>query len=248
VNPLHKIKSADKFKPIIVLLRHAKTILYISAMFFFIAAAAGSLLFLNNFFRIKKLVIITPKKEVRGLSDLSEENFISLNEEILKQKLLKVNPLIREISVDKNFPDSLTIITEWRKPAARIFYKDKMLMLDAEGKPAESETGVDLPEITGRSLLLRPDEGDWRIVKAINYITSLAKSEIRVKNISISDDDSLFILQLEDGENVKIPFQGELQVVAASLQVIISRFRIEGKFISAVDFRYDKPLVILKNE
>lgn len=208
----------------------------------------SGILFLSYFFRIKKVIVISSSAEIRGLNQLFSQNYLSLNEEITAQKLLTVNPLIKNIKISKTFPQTLTLNVFWRKPQAKILLDDKIILIDEEGK-ASAGYPDGLTEITGTKITL-PASGstDWRILKSVNYITVLSKSGIRVNNIYIFDEESIFILDLADGEEVKIPFQTDPDKVSASLQVIISRFRIEGKFISSIDFRFDKPLVVLKNE
>ena len=208
----------------------------------------SGILFLSDFFRIKKVIVISNSTEIRGLSQLFSENYLSLNEEVTAQKLLAVNPLIKNIKIGKTFPQTLTLNVFWRKPQAKILLDDKIILLDEEGKVSAGDPDG-LTEIAGTKIIL-PSSGttDWRILKSVNYIILLSKSGIRVNNIYIFDEDSIFILKLADGVEVKIPFQTDPYQVSASLQVIISRFRIEGKFISSIDFRFDKPLVVLKNE
>ena len=208
----------------------------------------SGILFLSDFFRIKKVIVISNSTEIRGLSQLFSENYLSLNEEVTAQKLLAVNPLIKNIKIGKTFPQTLTLNVFWRKPQAKILLDDKIILLDEEGKVSAGDPDG-LTEIAGTKITL-PSSGttDWRILKSVNYIILLSKSGIRVNNIYIFDEESIFILELADGEEVKIPFQTDPDQVSASLQVIISRFRIEGKFISSIDFRFDKPLVVLKNE
>ena len=57
----------------------------------------SGILFLSDFFRIKKVIVISNYTEIRGLSQLFSENYLSLNEEVTAQKLLTVNPLIKNI-------------------------------------------------------------------------------------------------------------------------------------------------------
>jgi len=61
----------------------------------------SGILFLSDFFRIKKVIVISNYTEIRGLSQLFSENYLSLNEEVTAQKLLTVNPLLKNIKISK---------------------------------------------------------------------------------------------------------------------------------------------------
>ena len=69
----------------------------------------------------------------------------------------------------------------------------------------------------------------------------------------MSEDKEIVIVNesptlVDDSVEVFMPVTADPSYLSASLQTIISRFRIEGNFIAKVDFRFDKPVVILKNE
>ena len=140
--------------------------------------------------------MISNSKEIRGLNQLFSENYLSLNEEVTAQKLLPVNPLIKNIKISKTFPQTLPLDVHWRKPQAKILLDDKIILLDEEGKSSAGDPDG-LTEITGSKISL-PLSGntDWRILKSVNYITVLSKSGIRVNNIYIFYFDSIFIFKL----------------------------------------------------
>ncbi len=92
-----------------------------------------------------------------------------------------------------------------------------------------------------------------------SFISPLAKEEsfstekvnelLKKNSISFSSvvfiNDS-FLVSLSSGEEVILSSQKNLEQQISSLQVILSRFTIEGKKFSRLDFRYDKPLVTFR--
>ncbi|EKD90099.1 MAG: hypothetical protein ACD_32C00020G0002 [uncultured bacterium] len=106
----------------------------------------------------------------------------------------------------------------------------------------------DLPVIKiSKSDLSSSQKADWRIIKALSFLIYCQKQSILIDRILIDENKSLFHIFLADGVEVIAPQTGNASILAASLQIIISRFRIEGKIITKVDFQFDKPIVVLSN-
>ncbi len=88
---------------------------------------------------------------------------------------------------------------------------------------------------------------DWKIIKAKEIIFELGKRSIFSDQIVIDDNSGNYILKTNNQIEIIIPLKMEINTLSASLQLIISRFRIEGKIISRIDFQFEKPVVVLKN-
>lgn len=76
-----------------------------------------------------------------------------------------------------------------------------------------------------------------------DYKKSLAKSNIEFDNISLSSDLSIHLFLKNNGE-VIFSSEKDMDAQISSLQLIISRSTIEGKRLSRLDFRFDKPIVV----
>jgi len=59
----------------------------------------------------------------------------------------------------------------------------------------------------------------------------------------ILDNDDRVVIYLTGGTEVWFSKKKNLEKQAASLQIILDRFRIKGKKIEKIDFRYNKPVV-----
>lgn len=75
----------------------------------------------------------------------------------------------------------------------------------------------------------------------------LEKKGIFTDQIIIDDNSGNYILKTNNQIEITIPVKMAINTLSASLQLIISRFRIEGKIISRIDFQFEKPIIVLKN-
>lgn len=73
----------------------------------------------------------------------------------------------------------------------------------------------------------------------------LRKSGINYSLISSSSDLS-YLVKLETGEEVIFSSKKDLNSQVASLQLILSRLKIEGRSFKRLDLRFDQPVIIFK--
>ncbi|OGG18030.1 hypothetical protein A3D78_00850 [Candidatus Gottesmanbacteria bacterium RIFCSPHIGHO2_02_FULL_39_14] len=200
-------------------------------------------------FKIKKIYLISSNNKVSGLSVFNGTNLLFLNSEKIINLILAKNIYLKNVKLTKKFPGVLFLELTWRQPVARLMSYDKPLFIDAEGFPAENNTSVDtFPQIYLSSVTLSGKTPDWRLLKAISLINELHKGDLFLSRVNFVDNNSEINVLIDDSVEVLLPYNFDPLSTGASLQTIISRFRIEGKFISKIDFRFEKPLVILKNE
>lgn len=72
----------------------------------------------------------------------------------------------------------------------------------------------------------------------------LKQNNIKYSSLTMSDD--YFTFQTEDGAKIIISQKKDLSKQFSSLQLILSRSTIEGKKFSMIDFRFDKPLMVIR--
>src|SRR3990172_3469846 len=108
--------------------------------------------------------------------------------------------------------------------------------------------GGNLPDIRLNKLMLSSQSSDWRLKKIVTLIDKLNNFNLHFSGINVNDNSSEITGLIDNSIQIIIPQEADPQEISASLQTIISRFRIEGKFVSVIDFRYSSPVVILKNE
>jgi len=196
--------------------------------------------------QIRKVYIVSPKPVYRGLNILNDKNLFIFPEEQTEEYLKRENIEVKTVSFEKIFPNSLIIHLTLRRPSAIIETSSGKLVIDQEAKVLPvAVDNLNLPIIAASAnLFLDEEKIDWRIVKALSLLDNSSKQGILVDRISIDGDKTIFQVYLSDGAEIIIPAESDMAQIAASLQIIISRFRIEGKIISKIDYQFDKPTII----
>lgn len=194
-------------------------------------------------------MIISPDKEIIGLNIFSGENNLLLKESEIKDELLKKNIFVKNIKINKQYPDKIILDIVFRSPYAYVVANSQEIFIDNEGFPSKSyhDTRPSV-RISVPSIIYSPASPDWRLVKAVKLVGLLNNYGLQFNSIVINDNSSEISGLIDDIIEIIIPLTKDAHQVSASLQTIISRFRIEGKFVAKIDLRYDKPVVVLKNE
>lgn len=74
----------------------------------------------------------------------------------------------------------------------------------------------------------------------------LVKNNIPFSSIELASDSS-FLVRLREGEEISFSPKKSITQQISSLQLVLTRLTIEGKRFKSLDFRFDKPLIILSN-
>lgn len=207
-------------------------------------------IFAFGFFRIKKVLIISTRQDLNGLSILNSQNLLTIQTDKLEKDLENKNGEVKRIIVTKKYPDSLVITVSDRIGRALAVGENGSKLIDEDGyilslPPSGS---IDYPKIRVPTQLLTVGrKADWRLIKAVDLISESANQNITVTKISIDDTKGVYQLETDTETLVTILLSDNPIRIVTSLQLILSRFRIEGKNVSSVDFQFDKPVVTLKN-
>lgn len=195
---------------------------------------------------IRRVIVQSDIPIKYGLESLSTKNILFLDAEQLKEYILKRNPLFLSLIIEKQYPDTILIRTEVRKPVAVAVRGTFQWPVDADGMVLSglSPVPAGLPTIEATYIpLYTRGSPDWRLKRAVNYIKELNDEIITTEQIRFDPTLEAYILTLASKETVTVPVTMQPDAFAASLQLIISRFRIEGKELESIDFRYEKPVV-----
>ncbi|OGG06520.1 hypothetical protein A3D05_05055 [Candidatus Gottesmanbacteria bacterium RIFCSPHIGHO2_02_FULL_40_24] len=226
-------------------------LLRIIVLFLFFGFFILVISFLWQSLQVKKINIISADTNISGLSVFNGKNLLLIDTAEIKEKLLAGNIYLKDLTLKKIYPGQIQMDTVWRIPVARIINSSTPLYIDSEGFPAKPPPDPDLeflPQIEVTRAVFNKNKADWRVIKAVSLINELNKKEIGVDSVGFSSSSAHIRAVVDDSVEVFMPVTADPSYLSASLQTIISRFRIEGNFIAKVDFRFDKPVVILKNE
>ena len=200
-------------------------------------------------FYLRTLIIISKKAPLNGLTQLNNSNLLHLDIKKMSLILQKLNPSFLTINILKKHPNTLILQTFNRVPVAKVQVGNIHKFVDQSGFIfTDEDNSVNLPLIVIPEITIYSDQKtDWRVLKAISFIVDTVDQGIDIEQISGNDSDNSFKIKTSRGPEIMLPYSAEMRSKASSLQVIILRFRIEGKNITKVDFRYEKPLVSLSN-
>lgn len=112
----------------------------------------------TTFFQLEKIEVkgcerLTEKEIVAATGIPQVQNLLALDTHAVAQSL-KNNPWVKEVSVTRNFPASLSIEIREKKPVALAKRSNELFFVDAEGsliKKIESADDAELPVLTGFS-------------------------------------------------------------------------------------------------
>ncbi len=203
-----------------------------------------------SLFTVRRVVIISVTNEFNGLNMLYKKNLLFLDENKIISFLLNQNKIYSNLVIRKKLPDTLLIETKLRVPVAFLINKGRKIFIDHDGiyiPNLSNESGIYTEIEIPNLLILNLDNIDWRVLKAVKLAVAASKNSLTIAKINLDELSGLYHLLLAGGEEAEFSQEQDPYLIAASLQIIISRFRIEGKIISQIKFQYDKPVVVLKS-
>jgi len=198
---------------------------------------------IDRTFRIQKVEVIGEGIHIAVDPRRLDRNLLFFPTNKLTDELRHTYPELATIEIRKKYPQTLVIIASLRSPIARLHTDTQEYALDRNGVVLSvSDSSVLLPRI---DITLPPHVPgdtiyDSRIELALAFIDALSNTA-PVERIFEKDKASL---QARIGEtDIFIPQNGDPRVLAATLQTLISGFRIKGSLPAIIDLRFDKPIV-----
>lgn len=161
----------------------------------------------------------------RNISQFYGDNLLFLNEEELKNNILKHN-LISSVQIEKSFPSTVHVVVEERKAVAWVKNNDQKLIFSADGiilgeKKLESE--LKLPQIEGFAYYFNDDKIKLPLPSEdiLNVFNDL-EAEFLAKIKKASYQDNTFKLYLVDGGGVNLGRNDNLEEKFAILNSILN--------------------------
>lgn len=195
---------------------------------------------------IRTVIITSPFPLRYDAAQISSASLVLLDVAHLRSHILQQNRDASTVVIEKSYPQTLILTVVARKPLALVRVGVRVRAIDEEGillTYVPEHTGA-LPELDAAGIPFYTDQkADWRIATAVTYLQLFRRENVSPKHVSVDTYSSQYQFLLEENTTAVIPFSGNPGVIVASLQVILGRFRIEGKQIRTVDFRFDKPII-----
>ncbi|MBU0618679.1 hypothetical protein KKD62_00420 [Patescibacteria group bacterium] len=184
--------------------------------------------------------------ESAAFDGLKHKNIFFLNSKGLEQEFLEANPYIDKLSFQQRLPDGLVIHLFTRQPSFMASIdRQAWFLIDDQGVVlAEAVNNPDLPRLVFSSvykLEVGRQLSGLLAQKAFLLVRTLKLFFIPFESIEVKFPDQL---ELQTGATkVVLTSDKNLKYQVASLQLILSRSRIEGKTPNKIDLRFDKPVV-----
>ena len=214
--------------------------------------AAGAFTFMqSDFFSIRYLDCqvdhqpCLPTQEDLFLEFLGK-NIFTLKGSDRISKIKEQIYLYEDITLQKKLPNRITINLTRRQAVGLITSLGKpSLSFDREGvlfSPNDQELNSPLvqvyPEFPLQLGVKAPE-----LAKLAELFTLLSDQQVRLSDY-ILDDRGVIKTHQTDKLGIVFDLNQDLAKQVASLQLILSRSKIEGKSISSIDLRFDKPVVV----
>jgi len=193
------------------------------------------------------------------------KNILSLSQRTLTEKIQTDFPDVDGIKIKRIFPNKLDFELKLREAVAAITQEAEPVTQvsspSAEEKPVplgkaflivdktgvvfkKTDSSLNLPLIlvsnfseinVGQKITTDP------LPQSITLVSFLSKLNLKGEILKVSDGEIL--VWLTDGPKVAFSSKKELTFQVGSLQLILSRAKIEGKRLKRIDLRFDKPII-----
>lgn len=207
------------------------------------------ILFLSENLKIKEIQIIDYQSKILGLDEIKNNFLFFLDEEKVKKIIKKRNPLVKEVIIEKKFPNKLILKLTQEKFIAILAVDSGYFYLNDEGKILLKTKKINeiLPKINfyqklsfdSYSVGEKIDFND--ILTGIYFLKNLLDINLKPDNLDIIGAD---VLVFNIGEK-KFYFSTikNREVQLYQLNQIVKQFKIEGRAYKEIDLRFDKPIV-----
>lgn len=198
---------------------------------------------INDTFRLRQVEVIGDNLQLEiDAAKVNNLLFVSTTE--LEKQIYASYALIKSINVIKKYPDKLQLTIERRHGKAIIYAQNGKYLIDEEGviiMPIEADMD-NLPVLIFHltNVVIGTKVTDTRIFTALRFLAEM-KGILPILTISSYDQSSLRV-QTEEID-ILITQDRPVSETAATLQVLLNRFRMKGNMPTVVDLRFVKPIL-----
>lgn len=197
----------------------------------------------NWLFTIRSIEVVGENAIVQIDEQKIGRNLLFFPSEQLHTRVLADNPWLSDVRFEKRFPGTLRIVPTRRQPIAVLVSGDRTVLVDKEGMVVgDGDGGSDLPRLRFPPMPLRVGEiiGNDDIHLALALTEGLA-GDIAIR--TITRDAGGYLRAQTDTLNIIIAQDQAASDTLATLQTLLTGFRIKGTLPTVVDLRFDKPVV-----
>ena len=195
-------------------------------------------------FTIKNIVVVGNNIRVQVDETRLPKTLLLFPSVTLRTQLLTDNPMLFDIQFRKKYPHTLIIIPTLRTAVVRLVLVTREVFVDDSGIVlADADTGSPvLPRLFLPLPSVRIGEtlSDPRVASALSFITGV-RDILSITAITVEDERSL--RAKSDTVDILFPHDGSMPAIVATLQTLLSGFRIKGTLPTFIDLRFNKPII-----
>lgn len=199
-------------------------------------------------FLVKNIVVTTDydpaqnKELVKILENYRGQNIFLVNEKELVERLKSKDIKIKEVKVLREFPGKILVNIEKRQALAAIPSGNNFFLVDKEGLVFSEEQQVGgIPILNlGLQNIGIGSRIDGEKSSVLLILDSL-KGKEEVQSVTVMEGE--IQMRLRGETLVLFSATSEVNTKINALQMILTRFRIEGRKPSKIDLKFEKPVV-----
>ncbi|MCX6792243.1 MAG: hypothetical protein NT149_04370 [Candidatus Gottesmanbacteria bacterium] len=200
--------------------------------------------FCTKMFTINNIVVVGNNIQVQVDGSRLPKTLLLFPAGKLRAQLLATNPILADIQFQKKYPHTLVIVPTLRSAVARLALVSREVLVD-EGAIVLTDTdaaSANLPRIVVPITVVRIGEkiSDPRVTAGIAFITGM-RDILPICSVSVEDEQSL--RAKSDKLDILFPQRGSTAAILATLQTLLSGFRIKGTLPTFIDLRFNKPII-----
>ena len=195
-------------------------------------------------FTIQNIIVVGENIQVQVDESKLPRTLLLFPSGTIRAQLLADNPILTDIQFQKKYPHTLVIVPTLRSAVGRLVVLSREVLIDGSGIVlAEGDaSSQNLPRLVIPVTGIRIGEKitDQRVAAALAFISGM-RDIAPVTAVSVEDEASL--RAKSDKLDILFPQAEETQALLATLQTLLSGFRIKGSLPTFIDLRFDKPII-----
>ncbi|MCX6794275.1 MAG: hypothetical protein NTY06_04205 [Candidatus Gottesmanbacteria bacterium] len=201
-------------------------------------------LFGNWIFTIKNIVVIGNNIQVKVDEARLPKTLLLFPSATLRLQLLADNPILSDIQFQKKYPHTLVIVPILRTAIVRLVATTREVLVDESGIVI-ADADASCPVLTQlvvplQAVRIGETIADPRVIAGISFLKGI-RDILPIRSISVEDERSL--RAKSNTLDILFPQDGSISAILATLQTLLSGFKIKGTLPTFIDLRFNKPIV-----
>ncbi len=201
----------------------------------------------SELFKIRRIETTARVPDMDGFPALGGKYLFNISDGDIKKHFVN-NPEVRDIVIHKKFPNTLVIDVNYRNRIAQVLAENGNFIIDEQGfifEKVATSSGLPIINLSPKKVNLGTNITQDNIKLALSILNLSIPQNLQIVETILLDDKTV---SLTTGEGIQVVtgINTKPEDIVSSLQIILRRFTIEGKIISKIDFRFEKPVITFK--